>query len=333
LPSDAVIGQDVNVAAVSADGLSVDGDVNCAGLVTQGAVSMDALQITGSLDLTGAQVHGRGPRTLSVGNASVRGRIIGRGLQVEGETLVHDTSVTRVELNGAQLRNPDGLALSAGGLSVSGGMFCRSGFTAHGGVWLVGTRLGANLSFAKSTLMNPGKVALKLNRATLEVRVASDLNFERARIDGCGQSAIVADGAMIDGSLKLAEISAIGEVAIRTGHIGRRVMLTGARLENQAGTALKVSGTESLPMCSAETPSSSAKSGWQALRSMVILILTAPGSSSPGATPWALSLCGRGSSRSGQPSPSWGPWICVMPRLASFAMTLPAGPATLTWTA
>jgi hypothetical protein len=63
---------------------------------------------------------------------------LGRGLQVDGEMLVHDTTVTRIELTGARLRNPGGLALSAGGLTVTGGMFCSGGFTAHGGVWLVG---------------------------------------------------------------------------------------------------------------------------------------------------------------------------------------------------
>ena len=41
---------------------------------------------------------------------------------------------------------------------------------------------------------------------------------------------------------------------MRTGTVGRRVLLTGARLENPDGMALLLSGTEVLlPMCSAAT--------------------------------------------------------------------------------
>jgi hypothetical protein len=256
----ATIGQDTSAVAVSADGLWVDGDVNCTGLITRGAVSMQGLQVTGSLNLTDARILQPGPHALAVGNASIGRRVIGRGLQVDGEFLIHDTTVTRIELTGARLLNPGGLALSAGGLTVTGGMFC-SGLTAHGRVSLVGARLGANLSFAKSALTNPGAVALGLDRATIGyfdgldllcsgqvslrgTRIASDMNFERARIDGGGRPAIDADGAVIDGTLWFREMRASGEVTLRTGRIGQRVILTRAQLENPAGSALALSGTE-----------------------------------------------------------------------------------------
>ena len=257
----AAIGLDASAVAVRADGLSVDGEVNCAGLTTRGAFSMQGLHVTGSLDLTGAQVLGTGPRALALGNASIGGRIIGRGLTVDGGMLLHDTNATRIELTGACLRNPAGLALSACGLAVTGGMFCSGGFTAEGRVWLVGARIAANLSLARSTLTSPGKVALKLDRATIGdldgadlqcsgqisvvgVRVASDMSFERAQIDNGGRRAIAADGAVIEDTLRLTGMRTRGEVALRTGSVGRRVLLTGAQLENQAGTALVLSGTE-----------------------------------------------------------------------------------------
>lgn len=256
----ATIGQDTGEVAVSADGLWVDGDVNCAGLTTCGAVSMQGLQVTGSLNLTDARIDQAGPHGLAVGNASIGRRLIGRRLQVEGEFLIHDTTVTRIELTSARLHNPGGLALSAGGLTVTGGMFC-GGLTAHGRVWLVGARLGANLSFARATLTNLDEMALGLDRAAVGVfdgsdlqcsgqisligiHVSSDMNFERARIDGGGQSALLADGAVIDGTLLLKEMSAFGEVTLRTGHVGQRVILTRAQLENPAGTALALSRTE-----------------------------------------------------------------------------------------
>jgi hypothetical protein len=258
---DATFGADISALAVCADGMSVDGEVDCAGLSTRGAVSMQGLQVTGSVDLTGAQVAGSRERALAAGNASIGGRLIGRGLRVDGEMLLHDTTVTRIELTGACLRNPDGLALSGGGLTVRGGMFLSGGFTAHGQVWLVGVRLGANLSFGQATLANPGNAALNLDRATIGnldgsdldcsgwislvgARVASDLSLERARITSGGEHAVVADGALIEGTLLLAEMRADGEVAIRTGRVGQRLILTGAQLENPAGTALALSGTE-----------------------------------------------------------------------------------------
>jgi hypothetical protein len=160
----AAVGQDAGKAAVSADGLWVDGDVDCAGLVTRGSVSLQGLEVTGSLDLTDARIFQTGPHGLSVGNATIGRRVIGRRLQVDGEFLLHDTTANRIELTGARLRNPGGRALSAGGLTVKGGMFCSGGFTAHGQVWMVGARLGANLSFSKSTLENPGGLALVLDR-------------------------------------------------------------------------------------------------------------------------------------------------------------------------
>jgi hypothetical protein len=257
----AAVGQDAGKAAVSADGLWVDGDVDCTGLVTRGSVSLQGLEVTGSLDLTDARIVQTGPHGLSVGNATIGRRVIGRGLQVDGEFLLHDTTANRIELTGARLRNPGSRALSAGGLTVKGGMFCSGGFTAHGQVWMVGARLGANLSFSKSTLENPGGPALVLDRATIgdfdgsglvcsgqislvAVRVASNLTLERAHVDGGGQRAVHADGAVIDGTLRLDEISALGEVGLRTGRVGQRVTLNSAKLTNPGGAALAFSGTK-----------------------------------------------------------------------------------------
>ena len=256
----AAIGENVDAVALSADGVSVDGDVECAELKATGAVSIRGLQVTGSLDLTAAEVYGTAHRALAIGNAAIGRRLIGRNLQVDGEMLLHDTRVTRVELTGARLHNPAGMALSAGGLTASGGVFCSGGFTAHGRVFLVGARLEANLSFAKARLTNPGGTALKLDRATigdfdgsdlvctgqislLAARVASAARLARARIDGGGQQAIIADGAIIDGTLSLKEIHTTGEVTMITGRVGRRLILTGAQLDNPGGTALRLTGS------------------------------------------------------------------------------------------
>jgi hypothetical protein len=248
--------------AVSGNGLSVEGGVDCTKLVATGAVSMRGIQVTGSIDLTEARITSPGPAALMVGNAVIGGRLIGRGLQVDGELVLHDSRVTRIELAGAQLHNPAGTALSGGGLIVSGGLFCNLGFTAHGRVWLVGARIGANLALHKAELYNPGKMALILDRTTIGdcdgsdlrcqgqislvfARIASGLSLTRAHLESGGeQSALVADGGMIEGTLRLDQMRVRGMVHMTTAHVGQRLVLTGARLENPAGIVLLLSGTE-----------------------------------------------------------------------------------------
>lgn len=257
----ATAGPDAEGIAVGADGLCVTGDIDLTGLTADGAVSLSGAQVTGSADLTDAAVISPRAVSLNIGNASIGGRLIGRRLQVDGEMLLHDTVITRVELTDAWLHHPAGHALSAGGLTVHGGMFCGGGFTATGSVWLVGARLGGNLGLGHATLKNPGAVALMLDRAALGdldatamtctgcvsltgATVASGVSFDRASIDGGGGRAIDGDGMTVTGMLMLTGLRARGEVTLRIGQVGQRLMLTDAHLENPAGVALALSGTE-----------------------------------------------------------------------------------------
>jgi len=61
--------------------------------------------------------------------------------------------------------------------------------------------------------------------------------------------AFIADGAVIDGTLRLAELHARGEVSIRTSRVGQRVILRRARLENSAGTALSAIALQAGELC------------------------------------------------------------------------------------
>jgi hypothetical protein len=61
---------------------------------------------------------------------------------------------------------------------------------------------------------------------------------------GPGQAALVADGVTIEGTLLLAQVRAHGGVEMCTARVGQRVVLMGARLENPAGIALLMSGSE-----------------------------------------------------------------------------------------
>lgn len=79
-----------------------------------------------------------------------------------------------MQLNGAHLSAPGGLAMAAGGLAMGGGIYCNRGFVARGEIRLVGAQLPRGLYMRGSHLHDPGPhgVALALNNA-----VVSRLDF------------------------------------------------------------------------------------------------------------------------------------------------------------
>jgi len=257
-------GSGTGEVAVAANGLNVDGDADCVGLIARGSVQLQGAQVGGTIDLSGAQITGPQERAITLSNAVIGGRLIGNGMSAQGEVRMHNTCVgASLGLSGARLSNPAGVALSAGGLTVQGGVFCVEGFTADGEIRLIGARLGANLALAGAVLSNPGKVALNLGRAAIGdfdaagivcsgqvrcvgTRIASGLNLTDARLDSGRDdlAALIADGAAVEGMLMLTRLQARGEVSFRTGRVGQRVLLVGARLERPGGVALRFSRAE-----------------------------------------------------------------------------------------
>ncbi|MEV0319089.1 oxidoreductase [Streptomyces sp. NPDC050658] len=77
-------------------------------------------------------------------------------------------------LTDAEFNAPGGWAVSAGGLVMEGGVFCKGGFVAHGEVRLLGAQLPGGLFMRGARLAGPGRrgVALALDNA-----VASTLDF------------------------------------------------------------------------------------------------------------------------------------------------------------
>jgi len=154
--------------AVLAQGLSVDGVADCAGMEARGLVSFEGAVVTGTLNLADSQISCPGERGLDLNHATIGGTLACPGLAVDGETRASNCRIS-VELimRGARLHNPGGIAFSAGGLDVAGGVFFGRGFSAWGEFTLIGARLAANLSVRKSTFDNPGGTALSLERASI----------------------------------------------------------------------------------------------------------------------------------------------------------------------
>jgi hypothetical protein len=247
-------------AAVAAYGLVVDGDVECVGLIASGSVSLEVAAISGSLDLTGARISCAGTKALIIDNAGFGGRMQCRGMVVEGETRMHNCRVgASVVMTGARLANPAGVALSAGGLTVEGGVFLVGGFAAAGEIRMMGARLEANLSLAGASVSNPGGIAVNLNRSRIGIvnapdatfdgevsftgaQIASDLKLAGARLrGGTGRPAPTMEGASVDGVLDLHRVRAEGELSLRTIRVGRRLLLMDSEMNQPDGIAFRLS--------------------------------------------------------------------------------------------
>jgi hypothetical protein len=246
--------------AVAADGLIVDGGIDCVDLRARGSVSLRVARVAGSLDLAGAEILLPGHDALIADNAEIAGRLDCRDLVVDGQTRMHNTRIgSSLVMSGARLSNQDGPALSAGGLTVDGGVFLNKGFTGEGELRMVGARLGANFTISGATLRNAAGIALNLNRASMSVldgshltctgaismvsaQVASDLNLRNADIEtGTEDPVLVAERATVGGALLVEGLRARGELNLRTIRVGQRILLTGSKLVNPGGTACRLS--------------------------------------------------------------------------------------------
>ena len=249
--------------ALSADGLTVDGDLDWVELTVLGSVHVSGARISGSADLSGARISCPGARALTLSHTVVGGKLMGETLQVDGETRLINSRISgNIQFPGATLRNRGGTALTGGGLSVGGGMFCIDGFAADGEINLIGARLGDILSLRGARLHNSGGTALNVDRATMGdcdlagltcsgqisligASVASRLSLDGAQLDvGEHGRALTADGAVVGGTAALTGLCARGEISVRTAHVSEAVLLTGACLNHPAGIALCMDGTE-----------------------------------------------------------------------------------------
>ncbi|OEV02532.1 oxidoreductase [Streptomyces oceani] len=118
--------------------------------------------------------------------------------------LVHTQIAGGLRLDGAQLLAPGGLALSAGGIQMTGAVICEQGFYANGEVSFAGGQFPGGLLLRGARLENPGGNALladAINASTLRcsrgfesegkirlrgAQVADLMSFEGATLRGGG---------------------------------------------------------------------------------------------------------------------------------------------------
>jgi hypothetical protein len=121
------------------------------------------------------------------------------GFTAEGELRLIGAHIGgQLDLSGAQLSNPDGLALNADNVQVDQHMFCREGFSALGEVLLLGAHIG-QLELDAAQLANPGGRALNADG----LRVDRDM-FCRAGFGAQGEVRLI--NAQIGGQLDLSHV-------------------------------------------------------------------------------------------------------------------------------
>lgn len=109
--------------------------------------------------LFGCDLDGFGGRLLSV-----EGDISLEASRVHGCLILNHSQISgSLHLDGCRVSNPGQLAVWGGGMAVGGGVFGRHGFTAEGGVRLIGAHLEGGLFLEAAHLSNPGRVALCLD--------------------------------------------------------------------------------------------------------------------------------------------------------------------------
>ncbi|WP_442738364.1 hypothetical protein ACQUSN_21065 [Streptomyces pseudogriseolus] len=151
-------GQPGAVARLRLTGARISGRLDLAGAQIAHALWLEACWFeeavnllgasTQTLVFTGSRIPGIEADSARIeGNFSLRHCVVEGGAPTPFNRVRTALSLTdaRVNggllLNGAKLIAPDGWALSAGGLAMEGGVFCKNGFVAYGEVRLMGAQL------------------------------------------------------------------------------------------------------------------------------------------------------------------------------------------------
>jgi len=148
--------------ALVADHMTVDGSVHCnGGLAATGALSVVGAQVRGTMRLDDAKIlpadsQGKAPAA-DAEEAKVafngEGMTVGREFSAHhvtavGEVRLVDATITStLELRGARLENPGGVALRLDRAEILSSLYCDKGFTANGEVCAIGAHVKGTAYF------------------------------------------------------------------------------------------------------------------------------------------------------------------------------------------
>ncbi|MBO3748423.1 hypothetical protein J5X84_20300 [Streptosporangiaceae bacterium NEAU-GS5] len=260
-----VLGPNRDGVALSAVGITVDGTLDAAKLTAGGALCLQGMRIAGAVILSGSRVTAPGSIAIDTETGVVEGAFSADRLRVDGEIQLRLLQIgASLRLSGAHLNNPGARALGAGGLTVRGGVWMRSGFTAAGEIRFIGARLGANLTLTGASLTNEAGNALTLDHATVEgevqaaqltvaagqvsmlgTHIRSGLGLEGAVLEsGPADEPLYIEDATIEGPTRLRRLRAQGSLRIRHSRFGGPVLFTHAVLHNPGGLALRFTRNE-----------------------------------------------------------------------------------------
>jgi hypothetical protein len=161
--------------------------------------------------------------------------------------------------DGANLTNPNGIALNAEGIQVDQTLVCRNGFYAQGEINLIGAHVGTRLGFDGANLTNPTGAALNADGIQVDLSVfcrdgftaQGEIRMVGAHIGGtlCFDGAILtnptgaalnADGIQVDQTLVCTDgFTAHGEIRMIGARVGQ-LDFTGATVTNPNGLALSL---------------------------------------------------------------------------------------------
>lgn len=144
--------------------------------------------VLSSIRLSGCHLPGlvadqlRTTADLSLDGVTVEGAVTLRAARIGGS----------LDLSGARLANPDGVALQADSMTVAHCVFCRAGFAAEGQVRMLSARIGEAFSLEGATLDHPDGDALYAVRLTVDgdlffrrgLTVRGNLQLSGARVGG-----------------------------------------------------------------------------------------------------------------------------------------------------
>jgi hypothetical protein len=219
---------------IDAQNLEVEGDLRLSGVSSSRTVQLTGAHLHCSLRLDDATITADpGQRVALYGDGMTVGHDFNaQRLNAEGEVRLVDVTIdSTLELRGAKLANPGGVALRLDRAEISSSVYCDNGFTAVGEVCAIGAHVKGSVYFNKAEIgtplpdpgvVSPTGVALRLVRTTI------DGDF------GCWE------GFVGHGTLDLARSSVAGELRLLTTEL--KGYPRAADLSNSQSAMLQLSG-------------------------------------------------------------------------------------------